>query len=65
MIAAPVSLDIPSQCEDYVFDGSSPPYLPSSKTNPINFYGKTKHEGEIAVLNVQGAKSVVLRVPVL
>jgi len=50
---------------DYVFDGTSPPYLPSSKTNPANFYGKTKCDGEIAVLGVQGAKSVVLRVPVL
>ncbi|KAF9652640.1 NAD-P-binding protein [Thelephora ganbajun] len=50
---------------DYVFDGTSPPYLPSSVTNPVNFYGKTKRDGELAVLGVQGADSVVLRVPVL
>jgi len=50
---------------DYVFDGTSPPYVPSSETNPVNFYGKTKRDGEIAVLGIQGANSVVLRVPVL
>jgi len=50
---------------DYVFDGTSPPYLPSSATNPVNLYGTTKRDGEMAVLGVQGAKSVALRVPVL
>jgi len=50
---------------DYVFDGTSPPYTPASATNPVNFYGTTKRDGEVAVLGVQGAKSVVLRVPVL
>ncbi|KZT23720.1 NAD(P)-binding protein [Neolentinus lepideus HHB14362 ss-1] len=50
---------------DYVFDGTSPPYTPSSQTNPVNLYGRTKRDGEIAVLGVQGAKSIVLRVPVL
>jgi len=50
---------------DYVFDGTTPPYLPSSATNPVNFYGTTKRDGELAVLGVRGAKSVVLRVPVL
>jgi len=50
---------------DYVFDGTSPPYLPSSATNPVNLYGTTKRDGETAVLGVQGAKPIVLRVPVL
>ncbi|PPQ73920.1 hypothetical protein CVT26_006546 [Gymnopilus dilepis] len=50
---------------DYVFDGTSPPYTPSSLTNPLQFYGKSKRDGEIAVLGVDGAKVVVLRVPVL
>ncbi|EPQ52149.1 NAD P-binding protein [Gloeophyllum trabeum ATCC 11539] len=50
---------------DYVFDGTSPPYTPSSETNPVNLYGRTKRDGEIAVLGVQGAKAVVFRVPVL
>ncbi|KAI0052153.1 NAD-P-binding protein [Auriscalpium vulgare] len=50
---------------DYVFDGTSPPYVPSARTNPLNFYGITKRDGEIAVLGVEGARVVVLRVPVL
>lgn len=50
---------------DYVFDGTSPPYTPSSLTNPIQLYGKSKRDGEIAVLEIDGAKVIVLRVPVL
>lgn len=50
---------------DYVFDGTSPPYTPSSRTNPLQLYGQTKRDGELAVLGVDGAKVVVLRVPVL
>ncbi|KAI0319248.1 NAD-P-binding protein [Amylostereum chailletii] len=50
---------------DYVFDGTSPPYVPSAHTNPLNFYGVAKRDGEVAVLGVQGARAVVLRVPVL
>jgi dTDP-4-dehydrorhamnose reductase len=35
---------------DYVFDGrKSEPYTENDKTNPINVYGKTKLEGEIAI----------------
>jgi len=36
---------------DYVFDGQKGMYNELSPTNPINFYGKTKREGESAVLN--------------
>lgn len=50
---------------DYVFDGNSPPYTPSAKTNPLQLYGRTKRDGEEAVLSVDGAKVIVLRVPVL
>jgi S-adenosylmethionine synthetase len=50
---------------DYVFDGTSPPYTPSSPTNPLNLYGRTKRDGEEAVLAVTEAKATVLRVPVL
>ncbi|KAF9027956.1 NAD(P)-binding protein [Hymenopellis radicata] len=50
---------------DYVFDGTSPPYTPAAQTNPLQLYGKTKCAGEEAVLSVDGAKVVVLRVPVL
>jgi len=48
-----------------VFDGTSPPYTPSGITRPLQFYGQTKRDGEVAVLGVDGAKAVVLRVPVL
>ncbi|EPS95126.1 NAD-binding protein [Fomitopsis schrenkii] len=50
---------------DYVFDGASPPYPPSARTHPLNLYGRTKRDGELAVLGVVGARAVVLRVPVL
>ncbi|KAL0960085.1 hypothetical protein HGRIS_011730 [Hohenbuehelia grisea] len=50
---------------DYVFDGTSPPYTPSAQTNPLQLYGRTKHDGEIAVLGTAGADVIVLRVPVL
>lgn len=48
---------------DYVFDGTSPPYKPEDRPNPLNTYGLTKLEGEKAVLRVPG--NVVLRVPIL
>ncbi|XP_037762789.2 methionine adenosyltransferase 2 subunit beta [Chelonia mydas] len=49
---------------DYVFDGTNPPYKESDAPNPLNLYGKTKLEGEKAVLeNNEGA--AVLRIPVL
>ena len=48
-----------------MFDGKSPPYGPSAETNPLQLYGKTKRDGEIAVLGVNEARVVVLRVPVL
>jgi len=50
---------------DYVFDGTAPPYSPSSPTNPLQLYGRTKRDGELAVLAAVGAKSIILRVPVL
>jgi S-adenosylmethionine synthetase len=50
---------------DYVFDGTHPPYTPSAQTNPVNLYGTTKRDGELAVLGVTDASAIVLRVPVL
>lgn len=50
---------------DYVFDGTSPPYGPASRTNPLQLYGESKRDGEIAISSVAGAKIVILRVPVL
>ncbi|KAB1259398.1 Hyaluronan mediated motility receptor [Camelus dromedarius] len=49
---------------DYVFDGTNPPYREEDIPSPLNLYGKTKLEGEKAVLeNNLGA--AVLRIPVL
>lgn len=49
---------------DYVFDGTTPPYRPGDATHPLNAYGLSKLEGELAV---QSASSdyAVLRVPIL
>jgi RmlD substrate binding domain len=55
----------PSLSTDYVFDGTSPPYVPSAEPNPLNLYSITKRDAELAVLGVEGAHVVVLRVPIL
>lgn len=51
---------------DYVFDGRNPPYFVDSPTNPLNAYGKSKREGEIAVLDAAlPGYATNLRLPVL
>ncbi len=45
---------------DYVFDGSSGPYSESDSTHPVNVYGKTKLEGEHAVLGL-GSRAAIVR----
>lgn len=46
---------------DFVFDGeSNRPYAPGDKPNPINVYGQTKLDGELAVKH-SGADAVIVR----
>jgi hypothetical protein len=61
----PALIDAQLFHSDYVFDGTSSPYAPSAPTNPVNHYGITKRDGELAVLGSEGAQGIVLRVPVL
>jgi dTDP-4-dehydrorhamnose reductase len=49
---------------DYVFDGTQSPYIESSATNPLNFYGQSKQLAEQAVL-ASSKRHSVIRVPVL
>ncbi|KAJ1619147.1 hypothetical protein T492DRAFT_848772 [Pavlovales sp. CCMP2436] len=60
----------PPLSQDYVFDGGAassnlPPYDVDAPMHPLNFYGETKRDAEVAVLAVQGARLLILRVPVL
>jgi dTDP-4-dehydrorhamnose reductase len=46
---------------DFVFDGeTSKPYTPDDEPNPLNAYGRTKREGELAVLQ-SGANALIVR----
>jgi len=49
---------------DYIFDGTNPPYRPTSRPNPLNHYGKSKLAGENILWNVT-KNACVLRIPVL
>jgi dTDP-4-dehydrorhamnose reductase len=49
---------------DYVFDGTRPPYRPDDAPNPLNAYGRSKLDGEQALLH-SGAQACVLRLPLL
>ncbi|RUS25239.1 hypothetical protein BC938DRAFT_472442 [Jimgerdemannia flammicorona] len=49
---------------DYVFDGTNPPYDVNDTPNPLNFYGRTKYEGEMAISQTN-PHAVTLRVPIL
>ncbi len=60
-IAAAMAIPFIHLSTDYVFDGTkSDPYVETDTTNPINVYGLTKRDGEIAIL-AANADAVVLR----
>jgi dTDP-4-dehydrorhamnose reductase len=47
---------------DYVFDGrASEAYKAGDPTNPLSTYGRTKLEGEAAVLEILGERAIILR----
>jgi len=47
---------------DFVFDGAaSVPYPPQAATNPLSVYGRTKRDGELAVLETLPDRSVIVR----
>lgn len=46
---------------DYVFDGAAPgPLIETSRTRPLNSYGRSKRVGELSVLRA-GGQAVILR----
>lgn len=47
---------------DFVFDGKAcAPYPPDAPANPLSVYGKTKREGEQAVLTTLASHAVIVR----
>lgn len=47
---------------DYVFNGKNfQAYVETDPTDPINFYGKTKHLGEEAILNIAPSRAIIIR----
>ena len=47
---------------DFVFDGeASAPYTPDGETNPLSVYGRTKRDGEKAILEAMPEDAVVVR----
>lgn len=47
---------------DFVFDGTaSTPYRPDSATSPLSVYGRTKRDGEVAVLDALPEHATIVR----
>jgi len=49
---------------DYIFDGANGPYDESCSPNPVNIYGRSKHEGEKLVLEAC-PEALVLRTTIV
>ena len=49
---------------EYVFDGKSGPYDETGRPAPLSVYGRSKREGEIAILSVH-SRAVILRTTVV
>jgi len=45
---------------DYIFDGENSPYSEEAESDPLNYYGKTKLEGEKKVID-SGAEYLIVR----
>jgi len=47
---------------DYVYDGlKNNPYSESDATSPLNIYGKTKLDGENAILSIMRSNAIIIR----
>lgn len=61
-IAKKKSISLIHISTDYVFNGQNyRPYLESDPTDPRGVYGRTKRDGENAILNVSPKNSLILR----
>ena len=60
--AAELGIHLVHVSTDFVFDGSKgKPYQPDDKTNPLSIYGRTKRDGEMAVLETENLSASIIR----
>ena len=62
MIAKKLDISLIHISTDYVFDGKSyKPYQEDDETDPVNFYGFTKLQGEEAIKKINPKNSIIIR----